>query len=245
MSTERRSGYSNWTLAIVAAAALGLTALAAFSSPAQNPQLQERVAEIRQASAQNKQLLAQYTWHEQQTISIKGDVKKQTVYQVQMGPDGKQQKTQISPQQQSSNGGQERGLRGRIKEKKIGEFEQYAKQVAALAQSYAHLDPQKLQQLFQQGNITLGSGGAPGDVRMVIHNYLKQGDSVTLVFDRSEKALQSINVASYLDNPQDAVTISAQYAKIPGGPNHVKTMTVNGVSKHLTVTMQNSNYQKM
>jgi len=245
MSNERRSRDSTWTTAMMTAGALGMTALAAFAFAAQNPQLQERVAEIRQASAQNKQLLAQYTWQEQQTISIKGEVKKQTVYQVQMGANGKQQKTQISPEQQSSNGGRDRGLRGRVKEKKIGEFEQYAKQVAALAQSYAHLDPQKLQQLYQQGNISLGSGGAPGVVRMVIHNYLKQGDTVTLVFNRSQKALQSINVASYLDNPQDAVTISAQYAQIPGGPNHVDTMTVNGVSKHLTVTTQNSNYQKM
>jgi hypothetical protein len=242
MKNDQRSKYLHWTVAAVAAAALGLTTLAGSIASAQNPQLQERVAEIRQASAQNKQLLAQYTWQEQQTVSIKGDVKKQTVYQVRIGQDGKQQKTQISPQQQSSNGGRERGLRGRIKEKKIGEFEQYAKQVAALAQSYAHLDPQRLQQLFQQGNITLGSAGAPGEVRMVIHGYLKQGDSVTLIFNREQKALQSLEVASYLDDPQDAVTMSAQE---PGGPNHVAQMTVNGVSKHLTVTVQNSNYQKM
>jgi hypothetical protein len=42
---------------------------------AQNPQLQEHIAEIKQASAA-KQALARYTWQEQQTISIKGEVKK-------------------------------------------------------------------------------------------------------------------------------------------------------------------------
>jgi hypothetical protein len=232
-----------WALAMMTAV-LGTTATS-FLFAGQNPQLQERVAEIRQAAAQNKQLLAQYSWQEQQTVSVKGEVKKQTMYQVRMGPDGKPLKTQTSPEQQPSNGGRDRGLRGRVKEKKIGEFEQYAKQVAALAQRYAHPEPGKLQELYQQGNISLGSGGAPGLIRMVIHNYLKQGDSVTLVFNRAQKALQSINVASYLDNPQDAVTISGQYAQIPGGPNHIDTMTVNGVSKHLTVNMQNSNYQKM
>jgi hypothetical protein len=245
MRNEPVSKSLGWTRAMATAAALGLTMLAGSVAMAQNPQLQERVAEIRQASAQNKQLLAQYSWREEQTISIKGDVKKQTVYQVQMDPNGKTQKTQISPQQQSSNGGRERGLRGRIKEKKIGEFDQYAKQVAALAQRYAHLDPQRLQQLFQEGNISLASGGSPGLVRMVIHTYEKQGDSITIVFNHSQKALESIQVATYLDDPQDAVTISAQYERIPGGPNHVSTMTVNGVSKQLTVTMQNSNYQKM
>jgi hypothetical protein len=34
---------------------------------AQNPQLQERLGEIKQAAAANKQALAQYTWQEQQT----------------------------------------------------------------------------------------------------------------------------------------------------------------------------------
>jgi hypothetical protein len=244
MAGRNKSRYSIWTVAMMAAA-IGLTALAVFSAQTQSPQLQEGVAEIRQASAQNKQLLARYTWQEQQTISIKGEVKKQTVYQVHLGPNGKPQKTQISPQQQSSNGGQDRGLRGRVKERKIEDFEKYAKQVAVLAQSYAQPEPGRLQQLYQEGKVSLGSGGEPGMIRMVIHNYLKQGDTVTLVFSRPQKALQSISVASYLDNPQDAVTISAQYAKIPGGPNHVDTMTVNGESKHLTVTMQNSNYHLM
>lgn len=243
MGNDRRPGYSKWTATTVAAAALGLAMLAV--ALAQNPQLQERVAEIRQASAQNKQLLAQYTWQEQQTVSIKGNVKKQTTYQVRIGQDGKPQKTQIGPQEQSSNGGRDRGLRGRIKKKKVEEFQDYAKRVAALAQSYAHLDPQRLQDLFQQGNITLGSGEAPDLVRMVIHNYLKQGDSITLDFNRAQKTMQSMEVASYLDNPQDAVTVSAQFAQEPGGPNHVARMTVNGVSKQLTVDVQNSNYQKM
>ncbi|MFZ3378473.1 MAG: hypothetical protein WA193_02470, partial [Candidatus Acidiferrales bacterium] len=60
-----------------------------------------------------------------------------------------------------------------------------------------------------------------------------------------QQAIQSLQISSYLDDPQDAVTISAQYAQLPNGPNHVASMIVNGVSKQLTVQMQNSNYQKM
>jgi hypothetical protein len=32
---------------------------------------------------------------------------------------------------------------------------------------------------------------------------------------------------------------------LPDGTNHVSTMQINGVSKNLLVTTQNSNYQKM
>src|SRR5258708_8948481 len=74
----------------------------------QNPQLQERVTEIKQAAALNKQTLAQYTWQEQQTISIKGNVKKQKLFLVRLGPDGKPQKKEIDPHDQSSTVAQHR-----------------------------------------------------------------------------------------------------------------------------------------
>jgi hypothetical protein len=229
---------------LLLAGLLALASLAHSRALPQNPQLQERVAEIKEAAALNKQTLAQYTWQEQQTISIKGNVKKQKRFLVRLGPDGKPQKTEIDPQDQSS-GGRKHGLKHRIAEKKKAEYEDYAKQIAALAQDYARPDPERLQQLFQQGNIMLGSAGAPRMVKIVIHNYLKQGDSVTLIFSEAQKALESIAVSSYLDNPKDAMTLSAQLTKEPQGPNHVSSMLVNGVSKQLTVAMQNSNYQRM
>ena len=222
--------------------ALGLS----IPACAQNPQLQERLGEIKQAAAANKQALAQYTWQEQQTISIKGEVKKQELFQVQMGPDGKQQKTPIGPQQAPpSSSGRQGRLKGRIIEKKTEEFQDYGHQIAALAQSYAQPDPEALQQAFRQGNLTLGSAGAPGEVQIAIKNYIKPNDSVQLVFGQAQKAIQSLQISSYLSDPKDAVTISVQFSKLPDGTNHVSTMNVNGVSKQLTVATQNSNYQKM
>ncbi len=68
---------------LIAAALMGLRAMA------QSPEVQQRLADVKAASAQNKQALATYTWQEQDTISLKGEVKKQESYQVRMGPDGK------------------------------------------------------------------------------------------------------------------------------------------------------------
>jgi hypothetical protein len=225
----------------------GLLVLACLAKPgawAQNSQLQERLAEIKASAALNKQALAQYTWEEQQTISIKGDVKTQKRFLVRFGPDGKPQKTEINPQDQSS-GGRKHGLKQRVVKKKKAEYEDYAKQMAALAQDYARPDPERLQQLFQQGNIMFGPAGTPRALKVVIHDYLKQGDSVTLVFSEAQKALESIAVSSYLENPKDGMTLSAQFTKEPEGPNHVSSMLVNGVSKQLTIAMQNSKYQRM
>ena len=59
-------------------------------------------------------------------------------------------------------------------------------------------------------------------------SYQKPNDSVTLVFNQQQKAIQSVQVASYLTDPSDAVTIAVQFAKLPDGTNHVATMQVNG-----------------
>ncbi len=215
--------------------------LSALPFQAQNPELQQKVAEIKEASAANKMALAHYTWQEQQTISIKGEVKKQQVYQVSVGPDGQQQKTQIGGSQAAPppSGGR---LKQHVVEKKTAEFKDYGEQIGDLARQYTTPDPGKLQAALQAGNISLVPGGE-GEVKLVIKNYIKPGDQVTLVFNRQLKAIQSIQVASYLDSPSDAVTIAAQFAKLPDGTNHVAGTQINGVSKQLTVVTQNSSYQ--
>jgi len=228
--------------ALIATSLGALVASFTFVAPqavAQNSELQERVAEIKQAMSLNKQALAQYTWQEQQTVSVKGEVKKQELFQVQLGPDGQPQKTNLDPDQQS--GGRHHGIKHRIQE----DYENYGKQIAALAQSYAQPDPGKLQQLYEQGNVLLGSAGNPNEVKIVIQGYLKQGDSVTIFFNKEQQAIQGLQISSYLDDPTDSVTISAQYAQLSNGPNHVASMVVNGVSKQLTVNILNTNYQKM
>ncbi|HEY6307904.1 MAG TPA: hypothetical protein VI488_15750 [Candidatus Angelobacter sp.] len=236
-------------LATLAAAILALSPLTAHRAVAQNPnqagapasQLQERLAEVKESAAKNKQALAQYTWQEQQTTAVKGDVKSQKLFQVRLGPDGKPQKTETMGTPQSSGG---HGVKGHIKEKKKEEFQEYGQQIGALAQQYAP-DPQKLQQAYQQGNLMLASGGAPGAVKMVIKNYVKPNDQVTLIFNQQTKAIQSVEIQSYLSDPKDAVKIAQQYSQLPDGTSHVSTSQINGVSKDLLITTQNSNYQKL
>ena len=161
-----------------------------------------------------------------------------------MGPDGQPQKTEIDDQQAQPSGRQGR-LKKKVVEHAKDEYQQYGQQIAALAKQYAPPDPQKLQEAFKQGNVSVQPGGDSGTVSLVIKNYVKPNDSMTIVFNRSQKKLESLQVASYLDDPSDAVTISAQFAEIPGGPNHVASTLVNGVKKQLTVATQNSNYQQM
>lgn len=209
---------------------------------AQNPQVEKKVMALRQSLAANKQALAQYTWQEVETISVKGEVKDTKTYQVQMGPNGQPQKTEVSNDPAAH--GREGRLKKRVVEHVTDEYQQYGQQIAALAKQYNPPDPEKLQAAYKQGNVSIDLGGAAGTVSLVIKNYAKPNDSMTLGFNEAQKAIESVRVASYLDDPKDAVTIAAQFAQIPGGPNHVASTLVNGVSKQLTVATQNSNYQQ-
>jgi hypothetical protein len=221
------------------AAAIIVVTLAAPTAVAQNPEMQQQ---IQQSVAANQQRLAHYTWQEQQTVSLKGEVKSQTLYQVQMGPDGKPQKTQLSAPPPPPSG---RRLKEHVIEKKEGELKEYAEQISALVHSYVPPNPQKMQQAIQQGSGSLSRAGA-GAVQLAFTNYNMQGDSMKLIINPADKGIQSVDVSSYLNNdPKDAVTFTAQFSKLPDGTNHMASATVNGEKEHLTIQIQNMNYQPL
>ena len=109
------------------------------------------------AAAANKQALSHYNWQESVTTSIKGEVKKQQLFLVSVGPDGQQQKSEINAQPAQASGGP---LKRHIVAKKTAEYKDYGEQIADLARQYTQPDPDRLQQAYQQGNISLQFGGA-------------------------------------------------------------------------------------
>ena len=78
------------------AVVIGAIALAAsVAALAQNGALQEKLAAVKQAAAENKQQLRQYQWTETTQLTLKGDPKPVTENLCQYGPDGQVQKTPI------------------------------------------------------------------------------------------------------------------------------------------------------
>ncbi len=212
---------------------------------AQNPELQQRVAEVKESSAKNKQALASYSWNETVTISLKGEQKKQEHSLVRLGPDLKPQKTSLDPPAEAAapSGGR---LKQHVVAKKKEEYKDYADQMKALAQQYVPPDKDLLQQAYAKGNITVGpAAGNPNELQLIIHSYLKPQDSMTLVFDRTQKALLQVKIASYMDDPKDAMNLTVTFERLPDGTNHISNLAIDGVSKQLNIAIQNSNYQRV
>jgi hypothetical protein len=68
---------------------------------------------------------------------------------------------------------------------------------------------------------------------------------MTLVFDKDQKQLISVQVASYLGDPSDAVNLTVRISRLPDDTSHVDSDILEGVSKQLNLAIQNSNYQHM
>ena len=225
----------------LATAFVAAVLLSGVATMAQSQQMEQKLMAIKQAQDANKAKLAQYTWTETETISIKGDVKDTKTFQVRM-VNGKAQKTLVNDQKASSGGGREGRAKEHVIEKKTEEYEEYGQSISALAKQYTTPNPEALMAAKQAGNISLQPGA--GTVSLVIKNYVKPGDSVTMTINETTHSPASVQVNSYLDDPKDAVTINAQFAQLPDGTNHVATTNINGVSKQLGIMEQNSNYQK-
>jgi hypothetical protein len=212
---------------------------------AQNGDMQQRMTELRDSMSRNKQALAQYTWKEQVTIFVKGEEKKAEHFQVRVGSDGKPQKTSLdpSPQAQAEPGTPRGRLRQRIIEKKKEEYEDCAEQMKALVQRYVPPDKDAIQEAFSKGNVSFTP--LAGEVKIAIQNYAKPNDSMTIFFNREKKQISSIKIATYMDDPTDAMNLQVQFSSLPDGTSHVSGTTVEGVRKQLTIRTQNSDYRKL
>jgi type II secretory pathway pseudopilin PulG len=217
-----------------------LSLLASTAAFAQNSDLQQRLAAVRQAMAENKQKQQQYQWIETTQLTLKGDAKPPTENLCRYGPDGQVQKTPIGPPPEQPSGGR---VKQKIVAKKKAEMKDYMGDVKALLSLYVPPDPQKMQQAYQAGKVSLNPAG--GVVNLIFKDYALPGDQMTLTFDTAARKISSLNINTYMEEPKDAVTLQVQMASLPDGTNYVHQTVLNATAKQLVATTTNSKYQKL
>jgi hypothetical protein len=224
-----------------------LFACVIFNSPVASGQaagsdLQAKVAALKQSVAANQQKLHQYRWLETTQLTLSGNAKPATESMCQYGPDGKVQKSPMSPPQaqQAPSGGR---FKQRIIEKKKEEVKDYMGQVKTLLAMYVPPDPQRMQQAFQEHKVSITPGGDSGVAQIVFKDYAQPGDQMTISFNTAEKKISALNVNTYMDEPKDVVTLAVHFASLPDSTNYVQESVLNATAKKLVVTTTNSGYQ--
>jgi len=206
----------------------------------QNSEVQQKLADVKQAAAENKQKLRQYQWIETTQLTLKGDAKPPTKNSCQYGPDGKVQETLIGPPPQQPSGGR---AKQKIIENKKGEMKDYMQDVKAVLAMYVPPDPQKMQAAFEAKKVSLNPTGAA--VNLVFTDYAQPGDKMTLTFDTATKKITGLNINTYMGKEKDVVTLQVQMGSLPDGTNYEQQTILKATAKQLVVTTTNSDYQKL
>ena len=217
----------------------GLALLGIIPTFAQNTELQQKLAAVKQAAAENKQKLLQYQWTESTQLTLKGDPKPTTQNLCRYGPDGQVQKTPIGAPPPQPSGGR---VKQKVIAKKKAEMKDYMQDVKSVLAMYVPPDPQRMQQAYQAGNVALNP--AAGTVNLIFSNYAQPGDKMTLTFDTATKKISALSVNTYMGQEKDKVTLQVQMASLPDGTNYTQRTVLNAAAKDLTVTTTNSDYQK-
>ena len=211
-----------------------------FPALAQNPELQEKLAAVKQAAAENKQKLRQYQWIETTQLTLKGDAKPPTKNSCVYGPDGKVQKTMIGAPPAPPSGGR---MKQRVIEKKKEEMKDYMQDVKGVLAMYVPPDPQKMQAAFQAGKVSLNPAGET--VNLIFADYAQPGDKMTLTFNTAAKNITGLKIDTYMGQEKDVVTLQVQMASLPDGTTYEQQTVLGATAKQLVVTTTNSDYQKV
>ena len=204
---------------------------------AQNADLQQKLADVKQSIAANKQRLQQYQWTETTQLTLKGDAKPPSQNMCQYGPDGQVQKTPIGPPPPPPSGGR---MKQKVIANKKAEMQDYMGDVKSLLALYVPPDPGKMQQAYAAGKVSLNPAG--GMLNLIFKDYAQPGDQMTLTFDPAAKKIVSLSVNTYMGQSKDAVTLQVQMGSLPDGTNYVQQTVLTATAKQLVVTTTNSNY---
>lgn len=208
--------------------------------------LQQKLEAIKTSTAENQKKLHQYTWTETSSITANGREVPPRVSNCFYGPDGKVHKTPVGGAADTTTASSGRGggrFMKRIKEKKQAEMKDYMQQVGGVIKLYVPPSPERMQKAFEARKVSFNKTG--GDVDLVFKDYALPGDSMTIDFDTASKKIRSLSVKSYLDTPQNPVTMKVDFATLPDGTSHPSRTTLNARGQDIVeVSSVNSNYRK-
>jgi len=222
--------------------------LASVLVAAQGQAPQERVAALKQSLQESHAKLRTFEWIETTAISLKGEEKSRKQNRCYYGADGKVQKVPIvepaAPPPQASGRGRRGGrLKEKVVENKKEELSDYMKKAVALLHQYVPPDPARIQASKDAGKAAMSMVEPNRRARVEFGDYLQPGDSLALEFNPQTNHLLAMMVASYLEKPDDKVTLNVQFADLPDGTTYQAATTLDAPAKNINVKIENSGHR--
>jgi hypothetical protein len=116
--------------------------------------------------------------------------------------------------------------------------------VASLIKRYVPPDGAQMQGSFQAGNAAIQPTEG-GIVTLVFGSYAKPGDTVKLIFDTASKKIRGYDVNTYLDAPNEVVTLNVVFENLTDGTNYVAQSVLDATAKQIQIRTTNSSYNRL
>jgi hypothetical protein len=206
------------------------------------------VAALKQTLQESQARIRQYEWVETTIVSLKGEEKSRKQQRCYYGADGTLQKLPVGdsppPQAQPSGGRRGGRLKAQIVENKKDDMKEYMERAAALVHQYVPPNPADIQRAKDAGKVAVGKA-APGIARLELTDYIKSGDRLSIDVDAAANRLLGLTVSSYLDKPEDAVTLDVELGSLSDGTSYTAQTTLDATAKKIRVVIQNSGYRPL
>src|SRR5678816_3280502 len=208
----------------------------------------QMVAALKQNLAESQKRLRQYEWIETTVISLKGEEKSRKQQKVYYGADGKltklpidQAPPQAAPSERGGRGGR---VKGKVVENKKDEMQEYMTRAGNLIQTYVPPNPAQIQQAKDKGNMRL-QPQPEGRMRVEFPNFIQPSDLLAIDVDGKAALPSALSVATYLEKPEDAVTLDVRFGALADGTSYTAETTLDAKAKNIRVVVTNSGHRPL
>jgi hypothetical protein len=203
---------------------------------------QQQSAALISGMAANSKQLKQYTFKQRTETYHKGQLKKARIEEIHYNAGGERVSIPLDDQKEEPES-RRRGPGSRIVARKMEQeqekMKEYIERLTALTSRYVASDPEKLQAAFSRAEVTTGGGSS--QVRIVMRDYVKRRDIMTMTFDSATKRLLKTEVTTSLD--EDAVSIALAFDQVREGPTYPGKTVIKADEKQLELRIFTYDYR--
>jgi hypothetical protein len=203
--------------------------------------VQELISMVKKNLAESKAHIKQYEWLETTTTFLKGEQKSVKQNQCYYSVDGKLTKVETGGGTEAKTKG---GVRGKIAANKKEDMAEYIKAAIEKIHTYLPPDAAKLQQIYGAGKSTIQVLEPGKKFKISFPDYNEKGDMLSISIDKANQKLMSLDVSTYIDDPDKKVVFNVTYSNLPDGTQYENSTTLDAQAKDLKIVIVNSGYKK-
>ncbi len=219
---------------------LALVFLAGTSSLFAQADPKEDVAMIKKNLIESKEKMKLYEWVETTTIFLKGEQKSVKQKQCYYSLDGKLTKVETGGSTDDKKPG---GIRGKVAENKKEDMTDYMKKAVEKIQTYLPPDPEKIQQIYGAGKISIGILEPNKKFKLSFPDYNEPGDMLSISINKTDQKIMAVDVSTSVDDPKEKALFNVTYKDLPDGTQYAASTILDAKEKDLKIVIENSGFK--